>query len=116
MALPHSVGPKHCFTLACQVGLSSDLAAIGDVTAAAEYGESTFADLRDVLGASHPITLACAMNLAADLASIGRRDQAENLRSETAERFSETLSAEHPTVLAAAAGQRLDCDFDTSPT
>jgi tetratricopeptide (TPR) repeat protein len=114
--LGRTLGPKHCITLACQVGLVSDLAAVDDATAAAELGEMGLADLRSAVGADHPITLACAMNLAADLGCIGNREEGDDLRSETLERLLGTLGPNHPTVLAAVAGQRLDCDFDTSPT
>lgn len=114
--LEASLGPKHWLTLTCEVGLASDLAAVGDASAAVERGVAALAGLQEALGPSQPITLACAMNLAVDMTSIGQRDEADNLRSDAKQRYSETLGLDHYIVQAALAGQRLDCDFDPSPT
>jgi tetratricopeptide (TPR) repeat protein len=114
--LEAALGPKHCLTLACSVGLASDLAALDDAGAAALRGQAALIGLQEVLGHSHPITLACAVNLAADMTSLDKHDEANNIGADAKKRFSETLGANHPILLAAIAGQRLDCDFDTSPT
>ena len=105
----------HFYSLTVAVNLASDLAALGDATAARTLGEDTLERLRSLMGEDHFLTLNCAANLVADLRATGANDEAEHLLAETLIHYADTLGKDHSETQATAAGQRIDADFDPPP-
>jgi hypothetical protein len=61
------LGEDHPLTLTTARNLAGDLRELGQIQAARELDEDTFARMRRVLGDDHPETLKSANNLALDL-------------------------------------------------
>ena len=114
--LRDTVGQDHHYTLSAAVNLASDLAALGDHAAAGELGEDTLSRLRTVMGEDHPYTLACALNLALDRRACGDTAGGDALFTDALGRLRACLGPDHPDAAAAAAGERLNCDFESPPT
>jgi hypothetical protein len=97
------------------INLASDLAMLGDMTAARELGQDTLQRLARLLGRDHPLALGCAANLVVDLRADGATGEADSLAADTMSRYAATLGLSHPDAVVAAQGGRLDFDFDPPP-
>jgi len=114
--LERELGNKHHHTLIVTANLASDLSALGELRTARQLGETALQRSQELLGEVHPMTLRCAYNLSLDRS-------ADNLVTRTAANteslisyLAEAIGPQHPDIENMKRGNRINFDFDLSPT